>query len=62
MYGVYQMTECLSARVGYQAMWLESIAVAADQGPSTSFAQGNGINMGGGAFFQGAFAGLQYVR
>jgi hypothetical protein len=56
---IYQVTCNLAARVGYQAMWLDGVAIASNQieyvDPATSKPY-----MGGTLFYHGASAGLEY--
>jgi hypothetical protein len=58
--GIFQVTERLSARLGYQAMWLDGIAIAGDQVENL-----NPLNpkpyMGGTLFYHGATAGFEYA-
>ncbi len=56
----YQLTERLAARAGYKLLWVEGVALAANQldfdyPGSTSASVANG----GGVFLHGAFAGLE---
>jgi hypothetical protein len=60
--GIFQVTDHLSARLGYQAMWLDGIAIASDQVEK--------VNprlfdykpyMGGTLFYHGATAGFEYA-
>ena len=59
--GAVQLTQRLSARVGYQLLWIDGIAIASDQ-PTTlgNFTATPAINMGGTAFYHGATANLEY--
>jgi hypothetical protein len=56
------ITDRLSARVGYMAMWLEGVALAPDQldnsDPSSATAS---LDNSGGVFYHGAFAGFEYL-
>lgn len=58
----YSVNDCLTLRAGYDLLWLETVALATDQFPATNFTTGSGINADGGAFYHGAFAGLEYRR
>jgi hypothetical protein len=57
-----QLTDRLAVRIGYQAMWLEGVALAPDQldnvNPSIPLAI---VDVDGGAFYHGGFAGLEYL-
>jgi hypothetical protein len=67
----YQLTQRLSLRAGYEAIWLQSIAVAPGQIPDTIChsnsldiwkvsVQATGVNCSSAAFYHGAIAGLEY--
>lgn len=58
----YCLSDRLTLRAGYDLLWLETVALATDQVPATNFATASGINADGGAFYHGAFAGLEYRR
>lgn len=58
----YCLTDALSLRAGYDLLWLETVALASDQIPATNFATSSGISADGGAFYHGAFVGLEYRR
>jgi len=58
----YCLTDTLSLRAGYDLLWVETVALAADQIPATNFFTGGGIAADGGAFYHGAFVGLEYRR
>jgi Putative beta barrel porin-7 (BBP7) len=58
--GIFQVTDHLSARLGYQAMWLDGIAIAGDQVESANPNDGKPY-MGGTLFYHGATAGLEYA-
>lgn len=59
----YQLTKAFSVQVGYQLLWLNGIAVAADQaevmGPSSE--TGRAFDSSGSAFFHGALVGGNFV-
>ena len=59
---VRHLTDRLSARVGYQLLWLEGVALATDQldnsNPSIPIAT---LDNGGGTFYHGGFAGMEYL-
>jgi hypothetical protein len=66
----YQVAERLSLRAGYQAMWLEGVALAPGQiqetychydiVPQNAYVQSMGVNCSSGVFYHGATAGLEY--
>ena len=66
----YELTQRLSLRAGYEAIWLQGIAVAPGQIPDTIChssldlwkisVQATGVNCSSGAFYHGAIAGLEY--
>lgn len=58
----YCLTDSLTLRGGYDLLWLETVALATEQIPTTNFATSNGISADGGAFYHGAFVGLEYRR
>jgi hypothetical protein len=58
--GIYQVTEHLSARLGYQAMWIDGIAIASDQVENANTANPKPY-MGGSLFYHGATAGFEYA-
>jgi len=60
--GRYRLTDCLSARVGYQFLWIESVSLASEQIPATDFGSAGGINIDGNAFYHGASVGLELRR
>jgi len=57
VYAVYQVSKHLSAKVGYQFMWLETVALAPDQ-----YAAPPGeVDRHGGVFAHGASVGLEFT-
>jgi hypothetical protein len=58
--GVYEVSRCLSVRLGYQFMWLDGVAVAPSQihvtNVSTRVAS---VDTDGAVFYHGAVAGLE---
>ncbi len=58
--GIFQVTEHLSARLGYQAMWLDGIAIASDQVENVNRANPKPY-MGGTLLYHGATAGFEYA-
>ena len=54
-----RLTRCLGVRFGYQLLWLEGVALAADQIPRTDVTVPVAmLDTNGGLFFDGAFVGL----
>ncbi|MGD0383276.1 MAG: BBP7 family outer membrane beta-barrel protein [Thermoguttaceae bacterium] len=58
--GIFQVTERLAARLGYQAMWLDGIAIAGDQVENLNTADPKPY-MGGTLFYHGATAGFEFT-
>ena len=56
---VHEFCDCLSARIGYQALWLEGVALAPDQNDNFYIATGEGTLDVGSAFYQGGYAGFE---
>ena len=66
----YQVTSRLSLKVGYEAIWLQGVALAPGQIPKThchsgvlpqtTYVEALGVNCSSGVFFHGATAGLEY--
>lgn len=55
----YRLSRVWSVQAGYQLMWLEGVARAPEQIPSTDLVLGGSVlNTGGSPFFHGGFAGL----
>ncbi len=64
----YQVTRRLSLKVGYEAMWLQGVALAPAQIQETQSnitlpvsVQALGVNSTSGVFYHGATAGLEYA-
>ena len=57
---IFQVTCNLSARLGYQAMWIDGVAIASDQVEFVNTANAKPY-MGGTLFYHGATAGLEYA-
>jgi hypothetical protein len=57
--GVYQLTDSIALRGGYQLMWLDGVALASDQVPASNFANGTGNDVHGDVFFHGFLAGVE---
>jgi hypothetical protein len=61
--GVYNLTENLSFRAGYQLMWIEGLALAPEQIDYTlTPASGSRIRTNGDIFYHGVSLGLEFVR
>jgi hypothetical protein len=58
--GIFQVTERLSARLGYQVMWLDGIAIAGDQVENLNRTNPKPF-MGGTLLYHGASAGFEFV-
>lgn len=59
-----QLTERLAARIGYQVMWLQGVALAPNQSVESDWIFLNGpagISTRGQVFMRGALTGLEYV-
>ncbi len=59
--GEYVLTDCLSLRGGYRLLWVDGVALAADQVLANDFTAGQGLDSNGDVFYHGAFGGLQLV-
>jgi hypothetical protein len=59
--GDYYFTDCFSIRLGYQLLWIESVALASEQIAVTDFGSGDGINLNGGVFYHGAYIGFELL-
>lgn len=57
---IFQVTCNLAARLGYQAMWIDGVAIASDQMEFVNTANAKPY-MGGTLFYHGATAGLEYA-
>ena len=62
----YQLTGGLALKVGYEALWLDGVALAPDRsgkrtrlGPRVVTARALGVNTGSNVLFQGATVGLE---
>ena len=61
----YQVTKRLMLKAGYEAIWLQGVALAPGQiqetyMPTYDVAQALGVNCNSGVFYHGATAGLEY--
>jgi hypothetical protein len=60
----YQVTGALALKVGYEALWLDRVALAPGQIQETSTTASSvralGVNSGSSVLFQGVTAGLEY--
>jgi hypothetical protein len=59
--GVYQWTDHIAIRGGYQVLWVEGIAVASDQLTAIDVLAANGIDTTGGIFYHGALASIDFT-
>lgn len=59
--GVYQWSEHVALRGGYQVLWLQGIAVASQQLSAIDVLSANGISTGGGIFYHGAIASIDFT-
>ncbi|MCC7083780.1 MAG: BBP7 family outer membrane beta-barrel protein [Pirellulales bacterium] len=59
--GVYQWTDHIALRGGYQVLWVEGIAVASDQLTAIDVLAASGIDSTGGAFYHGALASVDFT-
>ena len=57
--GVYQLTDTIALRAGYQLMWLDGVALASEQVQASNFATGTGADVHGDVFFHGALLGVE---
>jgi hypothetical protein len=66
----YQVTQRLLLKLGYEALWLQGVALAPGQIQETysyspdlkqTYVQALGVNCGSGVFYHGATAGLEYA-
>jgi hypothetical protein len=58
--GIFQVTQCLAIKGGYQVMWLDGIALAGDQ-PENVDPTNPKPYMGGTLLMHGATAGIEYA-
>jgi len=56
---VYQWTDHIALRGGYQLLWLDGIALAPDQVAATQLLARNGIDTKGDSFYHGALLGVE---
>jgi hypothetical protein len=57
--GIYQLTDAIAIRGGYQLLWLDGVTLASEQVQVTNFATGTGTDVHGDVFFHGALIGLE---
>ncbi|MBC7855838.1 MAG: BBP7 family outer membrane beta-barrel protein [Pirellulaceae bacterium] len=57
--GVYQLTDAIAIRGGYQLLWLDGVALASEQVPTTNVTIGTGADLHGDVFFHGALVGVE---
>jgi hypothetical protein len=58
--GIWQWTDRIWLRGGYQLLWIDGLALATNQIPSLNIATQAGLNTGGWVFYHGALAGLEF--
>jgi hypothetical protein len=59
--GVYQWSDHIAIRGGYQVLWVEGIAVASDQVAAIDVLTASGIDTTGGIFYHGAMASIDFT-
>lgn len=57
---VWQWTDRIYLRGGYQLLWIDGLALATNQFPSLNLATQSGLSTGGGVFYHGALTGLEF--
>ncbi|MGI8977687.1 MAG: hypothetical protein ACR2FY_00530 [Pirellulaceae bacterium] len=57
--GVYQLTDTISIRGGYQLLWLDGVALASEQVPTSNFFTDTDADVHGDVFFHGALVGVE---
>ena len=57
--GVYQLTDTIAIRGGYQLLWLDGVALASEQVRTTNIITGTGSDIHGDVFFHGALVGVE---
>jgi hypothetical protein len=57
--GVYQLTDTIAIRGGYQLLWLDGVALASEQVRTSNFFTGTGTDVHGDVFFHGALVGVE---
>ena len=55
----YSITQCLALRVGYQAQWIEGVAVLPEQLDDLAVPILGDLDMGGSPFYHGLYVGTQ---
>lgn len=59
--GVYQVTQRLAVRAGYQVLWIEGVALASDQMTTLNPSSGGRIDTSGSPMYHGVNASVQYT-
>jgi hypothetical protein len=59
--GVYQWTDHIALRGGYQLLWVEGVALASDQLSAVDVLAANGIDTTGGTLYHGALASIDFT-
>jgi hypothetical protein len=57
--GVYQLTDAIAIRGGYQLLWLDGAALASEQVRTSNVLTGTGAYVHGDVFFHGALVGVE---
>jgi hypothetical protein len=57
--GVYQLTDSIALRGGYQLLWIDGVALSSEQVQASNFATGTGTDVRGDVFFHGFLAGAE---
>ena len=57
--GIYQLTDTIAIRGGYQLLWLDGVALASEQVRTTNVITGTGADIHGDVFFHGALIGVE---
>jgi hypothetical protein len=56
---IYQLTDTIAIRGGYQLLWLDGMALASEQVQTTNILTGTGSDVHGDVFFHGALVGVE---
>lgn len=56
---VWQINQTFALRTGWEALWLEGVALASDQVAVANFPAGGGTDFQGGTFYNGFLAGVE---
>ncbi len=58
---LYQVSEHVAVRGGWEAIFIQGTAAATDQPASTNFLTGSGINTAGFTFYQGLMGSVTFL-